>query len=45
MAKFIEVSHHGEVSVGLGCEGVSTSTVDAKQSTNVSCINFIHILQ
>lgn len=38
-------SHHGEVCAGFRCESVSASTVDPKQSTNVSCINFIYILE
>lgn len=38
-------THHGNVSTGFISERISTSTINSKQRTYVSCINFIYILE
>lgn len=38
-------TYHGNVSAGFICERIPAGTVNSKQCTYVSCINFIYILK
>lgn len=38
-------THHGDVSTCFISECIPTSTINSKQRTYVSCINFVYILK